>query len=289
MFYKTLQQNKQVTISRNAEDFLIIINPNIDIKKKNEMFAKNAPRGTATEIQIQNWFNKLNWESMGLTYTTFSFDTHVKPLTNGRKPDASHIGRGYAKSEFNVACVCDLKNRDKNKDSFSPDDKGKAVALAQSIWNTQKEIRTAGVPSYLCDGTVIMFFIYSEDSSGYASVRESPPLYLNPGQNDAVDGGVWLLSLLTTPIVNLGLKLPIVKVSDRLLPWYGYLGSGASSRVLLSEYEGNRVAVKWREKMSTFDPEDNEFRVLQVINKKVPDAHIPKLVARSDCGKHDIV
>lgn len=290
MYYQRLKENGHIILSANPKDFLVDWNHNISLKRKNAMFAKGQPTDATPEAGVQKWFNELDWSHLGLKYTTFSCDTHAKPLSNGRKPDASHMGAGYAKSVTNVAVVCDLKKTTNEVAStsgssdFSKDDKGKALDLAQATLKEQKHLRSAGIPCYLCDGVHIQFFLYEESRDNVPRVIESPVMLL-VGNGGVRDGGVWLISLLTTSLRHLGISLPDVIVSGKPLPIYGLLGVGGSSRVLLSVYEGEQVAVKWRVSTEVdYSISDSEFEI-QRTAQQVPGLNVPRIVVRSDCGE----
>jgi len=290
MYYQSLKENKHILASANPKDFLIDFNGSVNISKKNAMFSKGQPTTATLEAGVQKWFNELEWHKMDIQYSTFSYDTHAKPLANGRKPDASLMGTGCAKSITNVAIVCDLKrttlesNSTSGSADFSSVDKGKALDLAQSTLKEQKHLRSAGVPCYLCDGVHIQFFLYSEQQDKIPRVVESPVMLL-VGAGGTRDGGVWLLSLLSTPLRALGIVLPDVYIAGEQLPIHGLLGIGGTSRVMKSTYDGGKVAIKWRtcEKID-WNGTDTEYSIQKTL-QDVTGLRVPRVLARSDCGE----
>lgn len=215
-FYNNLQERRTITPTRDPASFninMIQIYPALN-QAINKWF--DCPIINKSEHDIQLWWNNLDWSFWSgkkiPKFTTIPHDTHSHPLENGRKPDCSHIALGCSKSQYTVVCLNDLKSRD---GMFNADDKGKVIDLSKSFFDVQRSFRSGGMTSYLCDGDKIMFFLYDG-----TSVLESAPMPLQG------EGGLWLLSLLTTSIDALGYRLPHISVNSQTLRIEGFLGHG---------------------------------------------------------------
>jgi hypothetical protein len=202
---------------------------------------------TEKEEQLQKaWFGKGDWcEYFGLDATSKMFDTHAKPLENGRKPDIVHVVPGFFPAEPTIVAVGDLKRlkrvkRDGNKGkspidefeifskaNFSPDSRGRAIDFARVIYEEQPFRKDAGVLSYVSNGNSIVFYLYR----GPDNILESPPLPLNG------IGGQWYFGHMTTNLSDFGMVIPRLTYQEQKINVESCLGSGSTGIVFLCSCE----------------------------------------------------
>mmetsp|Transcript_14470 Transcript_14470/g.19822 ORF Transcript_14470/g.19822 Transcript_14470/m.19822 type:complete len:568 (-) Transcript_14470:262-1965(-) len=282
-FYYSREKSIQVVRDEAARFNIDLMNSYPALEKNIESWFK-CPSSNKSEHEIQMWWNNLSWNFWSgkmrtRKFTTIPCDTHSKPLENGRKPDCSHIAIGCSESQYSVVCLNDLKRRE---GIFNADDKGKVIDLTKAIYDVQRPFRSGGLTSYLCDGDIIMFFLYEE-----GSILESVPMPL------AGTGGHWLLSLLTTDIGMLGFRLPSIAINGVNIKIEGFLGHGGFNNAFKGSgaSSGIREPVVIRQiKGASEGKQVSETEI--ALHKQIMEAfrldnkskHVIQLLAVSDCG-----
>lgn len=290
-FYNELVQSRRVDVAGksgrelSATDFNIMllqpmnpkssdtlnkhINSWFDCKKD-----KNCP-----EAEVQQWFNDLDWKfwdtkpTFGRKFTTRPVDTHSSPLENGRKPDCSHIALGMTVSQYSLVSLNDLKSRG---GSFNADDKGKVLDLSQAFFDCQSPLGRKSITSYLLDGDKIMFFLYQGAS---LPILESVPMEIRG------IGGLWLLSLLSTPVETLGFRLPRITAEGKDIRVSGFLGSGNFNNAFIGSWNSEDVVVRQLKSMKDVDPIELDIHRKLIAEFKAHNKskHIVNILAVSDC------